>query len=164
LGALATLARWFLIAAFMTACTAATSSAPAGPPELLAIGRLAKVDIAEPQRRYFLTDGRIIDISTMTTRIVFAGGGPGEPIVHGRDAQGDFIAIFATQAGLPPDCHLPGIGATGVDRGDYVEIAGILWRKAIGFEASEATGSGQAYPPSTRFCFNDQAELTSTLP
>lgn len=157
--------RWLLLAAVVAACAGSPSSGgvPA-PPELLVVGTLAQERIVEPQRRYLLTDGRVIEISTMTTRLVFTGGGPGQPIVHGRDEQGDFIAIFTTQQGLPADCHLPGIGQTGIERGDFIEIAGILWRKAGGFRTDEAPGLGQPYRSSTRFCFDEQAEVTSTIP
>lgn len=131
------------------------------PPELLMIGTVAEVRV-DDARHFVLQDGRVIDVSP-PIRILFEGG-QGQPLVLGRDADGTFVGVFMGQDGLPADCHLPGLGPTGINRGPFIEIHGILWRKAAGFSSVGAPTDGAAYPGSTRFCFNDRAEVAYTVP
>lgn len=156
-----------LILAGMAGCSTTVPSPPAvAPPtipEILQIGTVAEIRIADPQRVYVLDDGRRIEISIATTRVLFEGG-LGQPLVHGRDIGGDFLAVFTTQGGLPSDCHLPGIGHTGTDQGAYIEIAGVLWPKASTFHSAEVSAIGRPYAGSTRFCFNEQAEVAYAVP
>jgi hypothetical protein len=157
-----------LILAAVSGCSLTAPSPPgvAPPPtipEIMQIGTVAEIRIADPHRVYVLEDGREIEISTDTTRVLFEGG-LGQPLVHGRDIGGDFLAVFTAQGGLPADCHLPGIGHTGTDRGAYIEIAGVLWPKASTFHSTEISAIGRPYAGSTRFCFNEQAEVAYAVP
>jgi hypothetical protein len=136
------------------------------PPTFEAIGILADERISDPDRTYVLADGRSFDVSMVQTRMLFDdGGGVGQPFIKGRDETGPFVGIFGLQDGLPDGCYIPGIGARGIDRGIYIEIKGVLWRKAPSFDPASAPGSnGTPYPSSTRFCFDDQARVTATVP
>jgi hypothetical protein len=150
-----------LLLALAFGCAPATEP-PRSPPELLVIGIVSEVMVADPERRYVLEDGRIID-ATPPVRILFDGG-LGQPLVLGRDAVGAFVAVFLVQDGLPPDCHLPGLGAVGIERGQFIEIEGILWRKAASFSSAEQPELGRTYEGSTRYCFDDRAEVAYTVP
>ncbi|NJD30114.1 MAG: hypothetical protein FIA92_17755 [Chloroflexi bacterium] len=157
------MARGALVLAFGLAAGCATPAPPApSPPNLEVVGRVIEAQARGEGRRYLLDDGRVIEISP-PTRILFEGG-LGQPVVLGRDAAGEFVLVFATQAGLPADCHLPGLGPEGIERGPYIEIHGILWRKASRFSSAETPPLGSAYSGSTRFCFDDRAEVAYTVP
>jgi hypothetical protein len=138
---------------------------PPAPPTIQVVGVLADEQIADPKRTYTLADGRTVDVDTRVTRIAFEGG-LGHPFVLGTDADGPFLAGFEHQDGLPDDCHIVPAGGPGIERGPYVEIKGILWKKAVDFHSDiapplmgEEWGGG-----STRFCFNERAEVTSAVP
>lgn len=143
----------------LSACAAPTEPPPL-PPELLVVGTVVEVRF-EDGRQYLLDDGRTIE-ALPPARILFEGG-PGQPLVLGRDAAGEFVGVFMAQEGLPADCHLPGLGPAGIERGTYIEIDGILWAKAPGFTSTETPVDG-AYAGSTRFCFNVRAEVAYTVP
>jgi hypothetical protein len=150
-------------AALLASCIGSVSPAPA-PPTIEALGVLAEEQIADPARRYVLADGRTVEISTETTRVLFEGS-LGQPFVSGTDASGRFVGVFTRQDGLPVDCHLAGIGTLGIERGAFVEVHGVLWRKAAGFHSTLSfPGLGRPYDGSTRFCFNDRAEVAYTIP
>lgn len=137
-------------------------STPPAPPTIEALGILASEEDADPIRTYGLADGRTFEVSIEQTRVLFNGGGLGQPFVLGSDAAGSFVAIFSHQDGLPNDCHIPGIGVIGVERGAFIEVNGVLWRKAPSFEAAMALPAiGEEYPSAARFCFNDQAQVAS---
>jgi len=139
---------------------------PLSPPSFEAIGILADERVSDPDRTYILADGRRFDVSMLQTRLLFdEGGGIGAPFVLGSDATGSFVGIFGRQDGLPDGCNIAGIGGRGIDRGTFIEIKGVLWRKAPLFDPGSAPpSSGTPYPSSTRFCFDDHARVTSTVP
>ena len=139
---------------------------PLSPPTFEAIGILADERISDPERTYILADGRRFDVSMLHTRMLFDdGGGIGQPFILGSDETGSFVGIFGRQDGLPDGCNIAGIGARGIDRGVFIEIKGVLWVKAPSFDpASAPPSSGTPYPSSTRFCFDDHARVTSTVP
>ena len=139
---------------------------PLSPPTFEAIGILADERVSDLDRTFILTDGRRFDISMLQTRLLFDdGGGIGAPFVLGSDGTGPFVGIFGRQDGLPDGCNIAGIGAEGIDRGPFIEIKGVMWRKAPTFDpASAPPSSGTPYQSSTRFCFDDHAQVTSTVP
>lgn len=154
-----------LAGSLIGACSPAEPSPPPAPPTFEALGILVSELVADPIRTYGLADGRSIDVSIDATRVLFNGGGLGQPFVLGSDANGSFVAIFSHQDGLPDDCHIPGIGVVGIERGDFIEINNVLWRKSPSFEAAMALPAvGREYPSATRFCFDDQAEVASIVP
>ena len=154
-----------LAAAVLGGCSwAPAATSPPSPPTIQAIGILADERIADPDRTYILDDGRAFEVSITTTRLLFDGG-VGQPFVLGTDGAGPFVAVFAHQDGLPEDCHIPGIGAHAIERGAFVEIAGVLWRKASTFQSPVALPAlGASFDTSLRFCFNEQAEVVSIVP
>ena len=134
------------------------------PPTFEAIGILADERIADPNRTFILADGRRFDVSLLQTRLLFDTGGIGSPFVKGWDETGPFVGIFGRQDGLPDGCNIPEIGATWVDRGPFIDINGVLWRKAPSFDPASALAPGTSYDTSTRFCFNDRATVTAIVP
>lgn len=147
----------------VSAC-APPPSLPPAPPTIQVVGMLADAQIADPERTYGLADGRAIKISTADTRVVFEGG-PGHPFVQGIDARGPFVASFSGQEGRPADCHIiPANGGQGIERGAFIELEGILWRKFEDF-ASEVPipTSGRPYVGIGAFCFNEVAEVTNAV-
>lgn len=153
-----------LAASLLGGCTSDPASSPPSPPTIQAIGILADEHIADPNRTYILADGRTFEVSIEATRVLFEGG-PGQPFVLGTDASGPFVGVFMHQDGLLEDCHLAGIGPDAIERGTFIEIEGVLWRKAAAFHSSAASPAlGSRYDGSIRFCFNDAAEVTSTVP
>ena len=158
-----------LAAVLVAACSHVEPSPPPpplSPPSFDAIGILADERVSDPDRTYILADGRRFDVSMLQTRLLFdEGGGIGAPFVLGSDETGSFVGIFGRQDGLPDGCNIAGIGGRGIDRGTFIEIKGVLWRKAPLFDpASAPSSSGTPYPSSTRFCFDDHARVTSTAP
>lgn len=153
-----------LTAALPGACVVtqpATVRPRPAPPRIEASGVLAAEKASGGDRTYVLADGRTFTIAIDATRVLWEGG-PGEPFVLGSDESGSFVAVFMHQDGLPEDCHIPGIGAQAVERGAFVEVNGVLWRKAATFESSAPLpAEDSAFAGSTRFCFNEQIEVTS---
>jgi hypothetical protein len=130
-----------------------------------AVGILTSENDADPIRTYGLADGRTFEISIESTRVLFNGGGLGQPFVLGSDSAGAFVAIFSHQDGLPDDCHIPGIGVVGIKRGAFIEVNGVLWRLSPTFNAGAALpANGQPFPGATRFCFDDQGRIASIVP
>lgn len=121
---------------------------------------LSDYRIADPTRTFVLEDGRTFEISTDVTRIVIDGG-PGHPFVLGTDAEGPFVAVFASQEGRPADCHIvPAGGGIGIERGAFIETEGILWRKAPDFRSEvDMPALGQTFTGVGAFCFNERAEV-----
>ena len=148
-----------LAASLVGGCTSDPVPSPPAPPTIQAIGILAEEHIADPNRTYILADGRTFEVSIETTRVLFEGGA-GQPLVLGTDASGPFVGVFSHQDGLPEDCHLAGTGPDAIERGAFIEIGDVLWRKASRFDpSSDLPAVGARYDGSNRFCFNDQAEV-----
>lgn len=139
-------------------------SLPPAPPTIQLVGMLAESRVADPERTYVLDDGREIEISTAETRVVFEGG-PGHPFVQGIDARGPFVASFSGQEGRPADCHIiPANGGNGVERGAFIELEGILWRKDAAFASEVGVPPvGQRYEDVGAFCFNEDAEIMTAV-
>ena len=126
----------------------------------------AEIRVAQPDWTFILDDGRTFILNEADTRVLFTGG-LGDPFVLGRDANGRFAAVFATQDGLPDDCHIipPDADNVGVERGAHIEIGGVLWQKAEGFVPGGGLPPvGVAYESGTRFCFNERARVFATIP
>lgn len=153
-----------LAASLLGGCSSDSAPSPPSPPTIQAIGILADEHAADPTRTYILADGRTFEVSIETTRVLFEGG-LGQPFVLGTDASGPFVGVFTHQDGLPEDCHLAGIGPDAIERGAFIEIKGVLWRKASTFLSSAALPALDArFDGSIRFCFNDRAEVSYTVP
>lgn len=154
-----------VVAALASACaTPPPLGFPPAPPTIQLVGMLADARIADPARTYILEDGREIKISTAVTRVIFEGG-QGHPFVQGIDAAGPFVATFAAQEGRPADCHIiPANGGRGIERGAFIELEGILWRKFEDFASEVAVPPvGQRYEDVSAFCFNEAAEVTNAV-
>ena len=153
------------IAAVVSTCATppVPSLAPA-PPTIELVGMLAEARVADPERTYLLEDDREIKISTADTRVAFEGG-PGHPFVQGTDALGPFVAVFSGQEGRPDDCHIiPANGGQGIERGAFVELEGILWRKDAAFTSEVGVPPvGQRFDDVGAFCFDEDAEITSAV-
>jgi len=148
-----------LAVSLLGGCTSDPAPSPPGAPTIQAIGILVEEHIADPNRTYILADGRTFEVSIETTRVLFEGG-LGQPFVLGTDASGPFVGVFSHQDGLPEDCHLAGTGPDAIERGAFIEIKGVLWRKAPSFVPStDLPAVGTRYDGSNRFCFNDQSEV-----
>lgn len=153
--------RALLIALVLYGCNAAPPPPPA-PPTLDVVGLISTVEIHNGFVRYGLADGSNWNFPDGTYRLVGFGGHGGKLLVVGRDSEGQFIATFMTQDGLPTDCYFE--NATGIERGAYVEMRGILWAKAPGLVSSVPVPPlGWAYPGGTRFCLSDAAQVTATV-
>jgi hypothetical protein len=152
-----------LAALLVTACgltIASPAAPPPAPPTIETTGILSDSRAADPIRTFVLEDGRTFEISLDDTRVLFEGG-PGQPFVLGRDATGRFVAVFSDQDGRPADCHIvPAGGGRGIDRGLFVEIEGILWRKSADFRSEvDIPPNGEPYVGVGGFCFNERAEV-----
>ena len=152
------------VAALVSACATPAISLPPAPPTIQLVGILADARIADPVRIYILEDGRKIEISTADTRVAFEGG-LGHPFVQGIDARGPFVAVFSGQEGRPQDCHIiPANGGRGIERGPFIELEGILWRKGEDFASDVSIPtSGQRYVGIGAFCFDEHAQVTSAV-
>ena len=145
----------------ITACLPLATPAPmprAERPTIRLAGRVADVEIGEVVR-YRLADGHDEEISPHTHRPLTEHGWSGELIVIGSDSRGPFVAAFATQEGMPPDCYVE--NARGVDRGRHVEIGGLLWKKVPRFEGFVPPGS--PYPDGSRFCLDEGGRVASVV-
>lgn len=153
--------RALLIALVLYGCSAAPP-APSAPPTLDVVGRISAVEIHTGFVRYGLADGSTWDFPDGTYRLVGDGGHGGRLLVVGRDSQGQFIATFMTQDGLPADCYFE--NATGIERGAYIELRGILWAKAPAFSSDVLVPPvGYAYLSGTRFCLDATARVTRAV-
>lgn len=153
--------RALLIALVLCGCNAAQPP-PSAPPTLDVVGLISTVEIHVGFVRYGLSDGSTWDYPDGTYRLVGFMGHGGKLLVVGHDSQGQFIATFMTQDGLPADCYFE--NATGIERGAYIELRGILWAKASGYSSSVLVPSfGHAYQAGTRFCLDATARVTRAV-
>lgn len=130
------------------------------PPTIEAVGVATDVRINADNMRITLEDGSVHEISGSYRQLGDACCGFGVVII-GSDSEGPFIAGFPTQDGLAPDCYRD--NAPGTERGGYIETWGVMWAKAASFVAPVIPDDGMPYPAGTRFCFNTQGQIASTI-
>ena len=136
---------------------APTPPVPPGLSEITAIGVITGASQRDWTTTYTLADGREVVVDASAVREVHKGGGE-TLLVVGKDIQGPWWAEIGVQDGMPAGCHV--MNEAGADWGSFIEIAGVVWPKAIGF-ASE-TGPvplGGRYPGGTRFCLDADARV-----
>lgn len=129
------------------------------PPTIQAVGIATDVRFYPDFARIVFADGTVQDVPTSHRQI---GESPGLGLVIiGFDSTGPFVASFPTQDGLPADCYRA--NTTGIERGAYIEIEGVLWAKAPSFASATVPEIGSAYPGGTRFCFNDRGMVAAVI-
>jgi hypothetical protein len=146
-----------LAAAAIAACQA---TALFQPPTIVRAGIASAVDTDGSAVHVTFVSGPPVTLSLDGLRLVTGGVG-GELEIIGSDADGPFLAGFTTQDGLPPDCYVD--NAQGVNRGQYIELRGILWQKASAIDDPEKPGLGQAYSGGTRFCFGESGAIFAVI-
>lgn len=155
-----------LLTTVLGACSGVSpAESPPSPPTIQAIGTLAAARTSGALHAFTLTDGRSFEANTdMGQLVLFRGGALGAPFVTGLEDGRTFAAGFVHQDGLPADCWLPGIGELGIERGSFVEIGGVLWRKSLSFVSDVALPAvGEPFPASARFCFDANALVTRVV-
>lgn len=146
-----------LVAALIAACQA---TAPLQPPTIVRAGVAASVSTDGSAVHITFVVGPPVTLSLDGLRLVTGGVG-GELQIIGSDADGPFLAGFTAQDGLPPDCYVD--NAQGINRGQYIELRGILWQKASAIDDPEKPGVDQAYPGGTRFCFGESGAIFAVI-
>lgn len=147
----------FSLALVLAACEAAVPA----PPTILRAGIATEVTTDGSAVEIRFASGPPARLSLAGLRLVTGGVG-GELVVLGSDAVGPFLAGFTTQEGLPAGCYVD--NARGINRGGFVELHGILWRKSSAIEDPVRPGTDRAYPSGTRFCFDETAVIWAVLP
>jgi hypothetical protein len=148
--------------AVLAAC-APESSPPASPPTISQAGIVTDVAIGDDFVRYTLTDGPSVEIDPRDYRpLTDDGWGGFGLVVIGYDADGPFVASFPTQQGLPADCYVE--NEEGTERGEFIEIHGVLWQKAADFNFLDVPDEGAAYPGGTRFCLDEAGSVSAVIP
>lgn len=108
---------------------------------------------------FTLIDGRSFTATRGDDRIV---GRPGFGLVIlGHDQGGRFLGGFPTQDGLPDDCYVD--NSRGIDRGPFIELYEILWRKSPDFVPAQLVNPDYGYPGATRFCFDANGLVSGTV-
>jgi hypothetical protein len=142
----------------LSGCGKDAGPAPS-PPTLQAVGVATDVRFYQDHTRFVFADGTVQVVPASYRQI---GESPGFGlIIIGLDDTGPFVASFPTQAGLPADCYRE--NRTGIERGAYIEMEGVLWAKAPSFTSAAAPENGSAYPGGTRFCFNDRGLVAGVV-
>jgi hypothetical protein len=149
-----------MLAMMLAACGGA-AAAPPQPPTITKVGVVTNLEIHQDYIRYTFADGSIEEIPPSYRALTNDGWGGFGLAVLGSDADGPFVAAFPTQDGLPPNCYVE--NGEGVERGSYVQIHGVLWRKGSGFSADPLPADGAAYPAGTRFCFDEAGSISATI-
>jgi hypothetical protein len=134
---------------------------PSAPPVIEFVGKPSETRIGATSVTYVLADGGTLEVDVAGYRVLGPHDWSGELVILASDAEGMFVASFLPQEGLPHDCYVD--NEVGIDRGSYIEIRGVLWRKAPSFLAAEPVTPDRRYPAGTRFCFDDSGEITSTV-
>jgi hypothetical protein len=129
------------------------------PPVIEMAGIVADARSIDATSEYTLDDGRSFTVTRGPDRILGRPGGG--LVVLGHDRDGRFLAGFPTQGGLPDDCYVD--NSEGVDRGAFVELYGVLWRKSPAFVAAQLVRPDHEYPGGTRFCFNADGLVSGTV-
>lgn len=145
------------LALVLAACGATTPA----PPTIVRAGIAAEVRTDGSAVEIRFASGPPTRLSLTGLRLVTGGVG-GELVVIGSDAAGPFLAGFQTQDGLPSGCYVD--NTRGIDRGGFIELRGILWRKSAAIEDPVRPGTDRAYPSGTRFCFDETAAIWAVLP
>ncbi len=134
---------------------------PPAPPVIEFVGIPSETRIGATAVTYLLSDGGTLEVDLAGYRVLGRGGWSGHLVVLGSDADGLFVAGFMRQQGFPDHCFVE--NEPGIDRGPHIEIHGILWGKSDDFAPVHAIEPDSAYPGGTRFCFDDSAEIASTV-
>lgn len=150
-----------VIGALLLVSCEAVPPPPADPPNIEFVGAPSEIRLGPTTVTYVLADGGTLEVDVDDYRVLGPHDWSGKLIVLGSDAEGLFVASFMPQGGLPAECYVE--NEVGIDRGTYIETRGVLWRKALAFAAAEIVLPDQRYPAGTRFCFNEAAEITSTV-
>jgi hypothetical protein len=146
----------------LAACAPASLPAPS-PPSISRVGIVTGLDLGNDFVRYTFDDGSTMQFDpTAYRQLTDDGWGGFGLVVIGFDADGQFVAAFPTQDGLPTDCYVENY--EGIERGDYIQMHGVLWKKAPGFDDADLPDAGTAYPGGTRFCFNEHGEVSGIIP
>ena len=131
--------------------------APAGPPEIEFAGLVTDVKLFDDRYEFTDVDSIVHTIGIDEYRQLGAFPCCRDLVVLGNDADGKFLVTFRLVEGLPLDCH---VGYDfGVDRGSHIELFGVLWRKAPGFQ--DAVPVDTEYMLGTRFCFDTHGRVAS---
>jgi hypothetical protein len=130
------------------------------PPVIELTERVASTQIFSDSVKYTTVDGRSVSIS-MADRRLITGSWDAQLVILGHDELGGFIATYQIQQGLPSDCFVD--GSEGIDRGDYVELHGVLWKKTYRFKSSSDTHVDHSYPLGTRFCYDARGFISGIV-
>lgn len=152
-----------IIAAISVATLASCASTPPppdAPPVIEYAGTPADVRIGQSVV-YVLPDGGTLEIEPAGVRTLGTTDWTGDLVILGSDAEGQFVASFMRQGGLPDSCYVE--NATGIDRGEYIEVRAVLWRKSPAFAPAVAVSRDTVYPPGTRFCLDGEGMVASTV-
>ncbi len=150
-----------LAAAAIAACQATALQPPTlQPPTIMRAGVAASVSTDGSSVHITFVSGPPVTLSLDGLRLVTGGVG-GELVISGSDADGPFLAGFTTQDGLRANCYVD--NAQGINRGQYLQLRGILWQKSPAIDDPEKPGTGQAYPGGTRFCFDESGAVRAVL-
>jgi hypothetical protein len=135
---------------------------PPAVPTIAKAGVVTNVRIYNEKVRYTFSDGEVREVPTQGYRDLTSNGCGGFGLViQGQDLDGPFVAAFMAQDGLPSDCYIE--NGVGIERGAYIESSGVLWAKSPRFTSSISPALGEPYPMGTRFCFNDDGLIQSTI-
>ena len=149
-----------VLLAALTACSIGVSSGPAPvPPTIQAVGVATDIRIYPDYTRIVFADGSVHEVPNSYRQVGESTGF--WLVIIGSDAEGNFVASFPTQGGLPPDCYRE--NAAGIERGDYIEAEGVMWAKAPDFSAPVQPAVGSKYPPGMRFCFDDRGLVSGVV-
>ena len=152
---------WLAVATglvLIVACAPATPSVE--PPTITKVGLVEDARFSTTIQ-YTFADGSTLEVNPSGYRDVGPQDWSGRLVVLGYDAEGQFVASYLPQGGLPDDCYVE--NQVGTEWGDYIEIRGVLWSKADAFAAHAQPAYGAKYATGTRFCFNTDGEITSTI-
>jgi hypothetical protein len=142
----------------LVSCGTVAEPAPS-PPTIQAVGVATDVRIYPDHTRYVFADGTVHEVPPEYRQL---GDGAGFGlVVIGSDEDGPFVLTFPLQADLPPDCYRE--NGVGIERGDHIELWGVLFAKAPGFSSPVLPTLGAEYPAGTRFCLNDRGLVTSVI-
>jgi hypothetical protein len=147
-------------AASLAACAPALPPPPDAPPVIELADVPVEVRIGQVIT-YVLSDGGTVEVEPEGYRVLGPAGWSGHLVILGWDTDGQFVASFMRQHGLPDSCFIE--NDVGIDRGAFIETRGVLWSKSDAFVPAEAVAPDTAYPPGTRFCFDRTGVVTSTV-